>query len=305
MIPMDNDTRWNSWLLMCETAIEPAVMQALKDYQFTHYAEFVAEDLLTPEDWDLLKNIVDFLQPFKRVTKETEGANATLDRTLYTMDFLVKHYKKSSAKYAGSKQLLNCITTSWYVFDKYYAKTDEVAAYGAALLLAPHRRKAYLDRNWQADWVDNTVARAQAIWLSLYKDQFGAEATYRHQAEGMEPDEFDKWDQEQLILTSTKDEFERFILGDPTTLGPHSTLDWWLLEINRSSFPCLSCMAIDILSIPPMSAEPERIFSGARRTISWDRFRLNPHIIERGECLKSWIKAGLVSCNLVDLEVSK
>ena len=29
--------------------------------------------------------------------------------------------------------------------------------------------------------------------------------------------------------------------------------------------------AIDILSIPAMSAEPERVFSGCRRTITWQR----------------------------------
>ena len=48
-------------------------------------------------------------------------------------------------------------------------------------------------------------------------------------------------------------------------------------------------MAIDILSIPAMSAGPERVFSGARRTISWDRMQLGAASIEQGECLKSWI----------------
>jgi hypothetical protein len=47
-------------------------------------------------------------------------------------------------------------------------------------------------------------------------------------------------------------------------------------------------MAIDILSIPPMSAEAERVFSGARRTISWERAALGSVSVERGECLKSW-----------------
>ena len=54
-------------------------------------------------------------------------------------------------------------------------------------------------------------------------------------------------------------------------------------------------MAIDILSIPAMSAEPERVFSGARRTISWSRMRLGVHTIEAGECLKSWVKSGIIS----------
>jgi hypothetical protein len=49
-------------------------------------------------------------------------------------------------------------------------------------------------------------------------------------------------------------------------------------------------MALDILSIPSMSAESERVFSGKRRQITFDRSRLNGSSIGRAECLKSWDK---------------
>jgi len=52
-------------------------------------------------------------------------------------------------------------------------------------------------------------------------------------------------------------------------------------------------MALDIFSIPPMSAEAERVFSGARRTISWDRAQLGGDMVQMTECLKSWIRSGL------------
>jgi hAT family protein len=54
-------------------------------------------------------------------------------------------------------------------------------------------------------------------------------------------------------------------------------------------------MAIDILSIPPMSDEPERVFSGARRTVSWDRGQMEPGTIEMRECLKHWKKSGILN----------
>ena len=54
-------------------------------------------------------------------------------------------------------------------------------------------------------------------------------------------------------------------------------------------------MAIDILSIPAMSDEPERVFSGTRRTISWERMRLGPSTVERTQCLKSWLQANVIS----------
>ena len=47
-------------------------------------------------------------------------------------------------------------------------------------------------------------------------------------------------------------------------------------------------MAIDILSIPAMSDEPERVFSGARRTVSWDRGQMKAKTLEQVECLKHW-----------------
>ena len=46
-------------------------------------------------------------------------------------------------------------------------------------------------------------------------------------------------------------------------------------------------MAIDILLILAISNKPERVFSGARRTISWERAQLLAKNIKRLECLKN------------------
>ena len=49
-----------------------------------------------------------------------------------------------------------------------------------------------------------------------------------------------------------------------------------------------------ILSIPAESSEPERAFSGSRRTCSWDRLRLSCLNIQRIECIGSWIREGYI-----------
>ncbi|ENH63497.1 hypothetical protein FOC1_g10000105, partial [Fusarium oxysporum f. sp. cubense race 1] len=59
-------------------------------------------------------------------------------------------------------------------------------------------------------------------------------------------------------------------------------------------YPRLSRMAIDILSIPSESAEPERAFSGARRTASWDRLRITCKNLEKVECIGNWLREGLI-----------
>jgi hypothetical protein len=52
-------------------------------------------------------------------------------------------------------------------------------------------------------------------------------------------------------------------------------------------------MAMDILSIPAINDESERIFSGIRRTISWERAQLKTENIENVEYLKLWNLSGI------------
>ena len=53
-------------------------------------------------------------------------------------------------------------------------------------------------------------------------------------------------------------------------------------------------MAIDVLSVPAMSDDPERVFSCTRRTISWDRARLSADTVEKLQCLSNWVKNDLI-----------
>jgi hypothetical protein len=43
-----------------------------------------------------------------------------------------------------------------------------------------------------------------------------------------------------------------------------------------------------------MSDKPERVFSGARRTITWDKAQLNPDTIEVRELLQDWKRTGIL-----------
>jgi len=51
--------------------------------------------------------------------------------------------------------------------------------------------------------------------------------------------------------------------------------------------PRLSCMAIDILLVPAMSVEVERVFSGVRHQILWSRASLGAKTIGQMECLNT------------------
>ena len=52
-------------------------------------------------------------------------------------------------------------------------------------------------------------------------------------------------------------------------------------------------MVIDIYSIPARSAEPKRVFSDIKHTISDQWNSLKSETIELLECLKSWFRLGV------------
>jgi hAT family C-terminal dimerisation region len=92
---------------------------------------------------------------------------------------------------------------------------------------------------------------------------------------------------EWSIDTSTSDEFEDYI-KNPSESYTETPLKWWCSSTHQARWPILSNLAISIFSIPPMSAEVERVFSGSRRTIPWWRASLSPEMIEKIECLKQY-----------------
>jgi hAT family C-terminal dimerisation region len=68
-------------------------------------------------------------------------------------------------------------------------------------------------------------------------------------------------------------------------------IQWWYQQ--RHAWPMLAKFAIEILSIAAMSDDVERVFSGARRTVSWERAKLGIDKIEAVECLDSWVPCKL------------
>lgn len=84
-------------------------------------------------------------------------------------------------------------------------------------------------------------------------------------------------------------EFQRFIDSPVDSIGftaIYTVSDWWLEPCQRRTYPWLYRVAVDILSASAMSAEAERVFSRARRTITFDREKLKAEKVSQKECLK-------------------
>jgi hypothetical protein len=66
---------------------------------------------------------------------------------------------------------------------------------------------------------------------------------------------------------------------------------WWS---NWNRWPCLSRFALDLLGIPAMSAEAERVFSNTGNIVRPNRACLKADIIAASACLKQWDNSGAI-----------
>jgi hypothetical protein len=96
------------------------------------------------------------------------------------------------------------------------------------------------------------------------------------------------------IRPQSQDEFENYCNEAVSYDIKIPALKWWLQDSQRKRWPQLSRWAIEILSIPSMSDKPERIFSGGRRTVTWDKTSMTAATLEQLECGRDWKRDDLL-----------
>ena len=72
---------------------------------------------------------------------------------------------------------------------------------------------------------------------------------------------------------------------------------WITGIVNGNRYPRLSAMALDVMTIPAMSADVERLFSKIGIMVTDKRSHLDVVIISIAQVLCSWLRAGLIELN--------
>jgi hypothetical protein len=114
--------------------------------------------------------------------------------------------------------------------------------------------------------------------------------TRSHECENPAFNMFDDYIYNQLAALDIQDEYNTYCAALPLPKEPPSLIQYWDGQAVVS--PSLSRMALDLLSIPAMTAECERVFSSSKILISDRRNRLKDDIIEASECLNYWYRRG-------------
>lgn len=212
------------------------------------------------------------------------------------MDLILSYFETHKEKYQGDARLEAMINAGWRKMNKYYKLTDESPAYVAAIILNPNLKWAYLNYYWKPDWVAKAKALMKSLW-SEYKSQDITPSAASQAAIPMDTSAANPlkrslaaFMQNHSQASIALDEYTHYCDQD-TVLGEGETpLNWWLQPTQQKKYPNLSKLAIDILTIPAMSAEVERLFSRAKLTLNDQRNRLGMDLLRAFECLKSWYK---------------
>ena len=209
------------------------------------------------------------------------------------------------------------INSCWAKLRKYYRLMDKSPVYAAAIVLNPEHKLDYFKASWEEypEWIAQAEKSVEELWLTMYKDTANSEAetTENAPSSGLflptprkDPSDFAQWVQRHKHKPqgpkAKQDEYQQYLemehFPDQGSEEFQSNSRPKLVDLcafwarYEAQYPSLARMAFDVLSIPAMSSECERVFSSAKILIDDRRARMKEDIIEASECLRAWLQAG-------------
>jgi hypothetical protein len=173
--------------------------------------------------------------------------------------------------------------------DRYYSLTDSSSTYRIAMVLHPGMKLEYFRKQrWLKTWIETAQELVEEEYVLRYQKL----------QEPTSPDDKEKPSNDftsfgNLSITPLDGEMTELelYLSQPVE-NVADPLKWWLTHSH--TFPTLSQMALDYLSIPATSTAVERVFSQGRHLLSHTRNRMKGKTLCAHLCLGSWARKGLV-----------
>jgi hypothetical protein len=190
------------------------------------------------------------------------------------------------------------INLAWQKLDEYYSKTDQSPVYVAAVVLHPGLKWKWLEKAWRGrpSWISQARVEVKKLWLEYANIIVTTEDT-----ESLRVEDNARWMDDDLLSDfsdvendASTDEYQKWC-EEGRQPNEYRPLEFWSTQRQKQAYPRLSRMARDLFTIPAMSDEPERIFSSAGLMTTPHRGRLSARAIGEAQCVKSWLKTGIIT----------
>ena len=339
----DGGVRWNATYLMLLRCLE---LRDAIDLFYTRYrkeddeAIDLNDDKLTTDDWKEVERLCELLEPFQRMTLQTEGNSeragfegqyGSLHETITALNYLdIKLTAAADASKDRSEDSFykNAILLGQQKLNKYWDKIileDSPSYYAVATILHPEKRLRWLQYHWRMykEWWKKAENSVKAIFKEYLeaeevaeeeenKEEYGSPS--HRKVAGGDIQSFDDFlasqDIDESFFVGEKssrkryrhqNELESYLNDKACPNGSiKDPLQWWQTN-GKVQYPLLYKMAIDFFSIPATSCECERVFSQSKKLITDERNRLRPDTIEACELQKNWLLKGVIASPIHDL----
>lgn len=179
---------------------------------------------------------------------------------------------------------------AWNKLNEYFQLTDRSHFYIAAIVLNPCLKWDYFEHHWQDKplWLKKAKTKMQALWKSHCKQQQKPDLPAQAVPNALARiDPIGDFIRESRVAASANDQYRNYCDAPCLVETPANLLEWWTLQGGE-----LAKLAFDVLSIPAMSSECERVFSSTKQLITPRRNQLKADVIEANECLRNWYHNG-------------
>ena len=136
--------------------------------------------------------------------------------------------------------------------------------YVVSLVLDPWMKYDYFERNWKKEQIRDMKEKMRSAWEECEGQPSLAMAASPATTSDVSP--FDVNRQRFGTTKQVQDELTRYldapllVLDSSEANESFNAMKWW--TGNMQEFPVLAQLAFETFSIPAMSVEPERVFSG-------------------------------------------
>jgi hypothetical protein len=281
----------------------------------------LSNDVLKKDDWEALAEIKTILIKFWELSVRAEGTKIQGDRGVLsdymtTLNTLLNHVRgwrddlniradDEELSTPAIQHLKACIVNCWVKLDEYFVIVDETPALYASVVTTPHMKWFYFEHTWQhahtwkdakqpRQWLPKGKKALLTLWNEYKTMQFSPgelQVCGEKRGSEIDSDPFDDDTDMTRIQTRVQiDELEAWISAACFKLDDGDTLPkYWLRQRRGQSTARLAQMGLDMVSIPAMSSECERVFSQAKLLITGQRSSLKVDIIEATQCLRMWL----------------
>jgi hypothetical protein len=307
LMPRDVVTRWNSTFDMLQFALK---YRKAIDAITAERTLKLRKHELEPEDWLIVEDLTAVLGQYKNATLYFSSDAASISAVIPAMDRIDSHLNAHAGNRSLHPSIIAAMKLAKLKLNRYYSLTDMSSIYRIAMstvfscsclcqltllkVLHPGLKLEYFRQHeWEADWIEAAEdLLRQEYSLHYENDEVTTPEDDAGQSTGTSVADFGNI---SVAQPSKITELDRY-LRDPVE-NAANPLMWWVK--NRLTYPKLSRMALDYLSVPASSTAVERVFSLGRRLLPFTRCGLSAATMRTYLCLGSWCRCDLVSVDVL------